>query len=82
MSGTIKFVYYLVLNYLQPYCEPVAQLLLEKSIYENPPIQALTAGGTGNGSFTFTLARSVPDAGSTLTLLGITLGGLGFIRRS
>ncbi len=28
MSGTIKFVYYLVLNDLQSYCEPVAQLLL------------------------------------------------------
>ena len=43
--------------------------------------------GSGTGQFELTLSRTkdhgnhVPDAGSTLTLLGIALGGLRFMRR-
>ena len=38
-------------------------------------------GGSGNGSFALTLTRSVPDAGSTLTLLGLALCAIGGIFR-
>ena len=38
-------------------------------------------GGTANGNFSFALTRSVPDAGSTLTLLGLAVCAIGGIFR-
>lgn len=38
-------------------------------------------GGIGAGNFSFTMTRSVPDAGSTLTLLGMALCAIGGIFR-
>ena len=39
------------------------------------------AGGDANGNFSFTMTRSVPDAGSTLTLLGMAICAIGGIFR-
>jgi protein with PEP-CTERM/exosortase system signal len=38
-------------------------------------------GGDANGNFSFTMTRSVPDAGSTLTLLGMAICAIGGIFR-
>ena len=38
-------------------------------------------GGIGAGNFSFTMTRNVPDAGSTILLLGLALGALGGIFR-
>ena len=39
------------------------------------------SAAVGTGFWRLKLTEDVPDPGSTLTLLGIALGGLGFIRR-